>query len=222
MVPDLVPEPVLPAALLSAFRRLGAGSRLHQLQSRLENQLQSQRLSQLPSPLTRQLRHDVVFWAARGKRLNPVHYWDVGVPRAAMTSATARRFLGLPSKRQREWEARIDNGNGRLREGLPGSMLDDERGYDFSAEDAPPRAEDDERPGELDKREFWASRGKKNGGDFWASRGKKNGGSADFWASRGRRGDPGDVEPLLPQSGPRSGQGFSGEPVASTRGRWSE
>ncbi|XP_043210376.1 uncharacterized protein LOC122375193 [Amphibalanus amphitrite] len=146
--------------------------------------------------LQRRRRQDVVFWAARGKRPVPVHYWDVPVrrwlpaPAAGMTSATARRFFGLPRKRQREWEARIDNGNGSrrmAREGVPqreaaGSKLD---------RDGP---EGDDRS----KKEFWASRGKKRGGgggeggggDFWASRGKKDNGNADFWATRGRRSDP--------------------------------
>ncbi|KAF0311136.1 hypothetical protein FJT64_001848 [Amphibalanus amphitrite] len=130
--------------------------------------------------LQRRRRQDVVFWAARGKRPVPVHYWDV----------PARRFFGLPRKRQREWEARIDNGNGSrrmAREGVPqreaaGSKLD---------RDGP---DGDDRS----KKEFWASRGKKRGGgggeggggDFWASRGKKDNGNADFWATRGRRSDP--------------------------------
>ena len=174
--------------------------------------------------LHRQLRRDTIFWAARGKRPEAVYYWDVGVPTAGMTSATMRRFLGLPRKRQLEWEERIDNGN------------TEENDEELKAADTVELEEDNEgeetlpvvretRPSESDKRDFWGSRGKKNGeDDFWASRGKKNRDSADFWASRGRRRGPirdFAADRVSTRPFPKSSrERFWGSP--GTHGKWAE
>ncbi|XP_037077002.1 uncharacterized protein LOC119098181 [Pollicipes pollicipes] len=125
------------------------------------------RLQGVPAP-----RSDLVFWAARGKRLRAlpyVHkYWDVSARPGWMTFGTMRRFLGLRHKR------RPSAGNVSAGDAFWASECRDDQFW----------------ASERLKKEFWASRGKKenrNGSDFWASRGKKSGASSDFWASRGRR-----------------------------------
>ena len=145
--------------------------------------------------LQRQLRRDTIFWAARGKRPQVVHYWDVGVPMAGMTSATMRRFLGLPRKRQPEWEERIDNGNGNTDDNEEELKVADtaESNEENGGEETLPVVRENRQS--ENKKDFWGSRGKKNGkkngeDDFWASRGKKNRDSVDFWASRGKRRGP--------------------------------
>lgn len=133
----------------------------------------------------RHLRSDLLFWAARGKRPASVHYWDV--PQASMTSATIRRFLGLPSQRQREWQERIDNS---IDNGNDDDEEEEELGQAEVDDEEAPSAASEGYLSERGKKEFWATRGKKGGGgDFWASRGKKDGRTDfDFWASRGKRG----------------------------------